>query len=234
MKDTILGKIAERKLSMHSKYYFWARVAALVVVSLAMFLVSIFIFNFILFSIRISSNDAFLAFGPRGWQAFLAFFPWDLLAFDAVLVGVLLWLLRQFKFGYKNPLLYVLVLVCLFLVGAGIVVDQTTGINERFLKDAREHRLPPPLVGLYGRAERVPGPGSGVCKCLILSINGKTVMVSDAHDTATQFTLMLPPNDPRATTSNLEPGDMIFVAGERKGDTIEVFGIRKLFVEKMK
>ena len=231
LKEKVLGKIQAKKLSMHPKYYFWMRVAALVVVSILVLLISVFIFNFLLFSIRISSSDAFLGFGLRGWQAFLAFFPWDLLAVDAVLVAVLLWLLRQFKFGYKNPMLYVLLGICVLTVGAGIAVDQTTGINERFLKDAHEHRLPPPLIGLYGRAERMPGPGNGVCRCMIISIDGRTLIVSDLKASTTPFTLMLPPNDPRATTSNLQAGDVIFVAGERAGETINVFGIRKLFRE---
>jgi len=228
LKEKVLGRIQSKKLSMHPKYYFWLRVAALVVVSLLVLLISIFIFNFLLFSVRISSNDAFLGFGPRGWQAFLTFFPWDLLAVDAVLVAVLLWLLRQFKFGYKNPMLYVLLGICVLTVGAGVVVDQTTGINERFLKDAHEHRLPPPLVGLYGRADRMPGPGSGVCRCVIVAAEGNTLTLADLRATSTQFMVTLPLNDPRATSSMLKAGDMVFVAGERRGEVIEVYGIRPL------
>src|SRR4051812_6361492 len=86
MQEKVLGKIHARELSMHPRYYFVLRVAALVLVALGILFISVFIFNFLLFSIRINSQDTFLAFGPRGWGAFLVFFPWDLFAIDAVLV----------------------------------------------------------------------------------------------------------------------------------------------------
>jgi hypothetical protein len=158
IKNAILEKIGSSELHMHSKYYFYLRIVALVAVSAATFLVSIFILNFILFSIRINSDEQFLFMGPIGWGAFVQFFPWHLLALDVVLVGALLWLLRQFKFGYRSPLLFLLLGIFFFTLGAGFVVDRTTGINEHFLREAEGRRLAPPFGDAY-RGVRHERPG---------------------------------------------------------------------------
>jgi len=229
IKETILESIRARKIGMHSKNYFYLRIAALVVVSTLVLLISIFILNFLLFSVRVSSQDVFLSFGPRGWSAFLAFFPWELLAIDAVLVGVLLLLLRQFKFGYKSPLLYMLGgLVALTLV-AGFALDRTTGLNEHFLRQADEHRLPGAFGDFYGHARRPPPPGSGFCRhCTIVAIEGNVLTVEEVRSEGTTTrTILLPPNDPNATTSMLKVGDVIFVAGDTSPDgNIRAFGVR--------
>ncbi len=231
MKDSVLGKITAGTVKMHPRYYFMLRVAALVVVSIAILLITIFIFNFLLFSIRINSSGSYLFFGPRGWGAFLAFFPWDLFAIDVVLVGVLLWLMRQFKFGYKSPILYVVLLLILVTIAAGAIIDRATDLNDRFLRAADDNHLPGPANMFYVSAHRLPPPGQGVCRCMIISINGKMLIVSDLRATSTQFGVALPDNDPRATTSGLEPGDAVFIAGEREGGGIEAFGVHKIYLE---
>jgi hypothetical protein len=229
MKDAILGKIESGSLKMHPKYYFVLRVAALVLVSIAIFLITVFLCNFLLFSIRINSSDSYLYFGPRGWGAFLAFFPWDLFAIDVVLVGVLLWLMRQFKFGYKSPMLYIVLFLIVVTVAAGAAIDRVTDINDRFLNDADHNRLPGPVNVFYVNAHRLPPPGQGVCKCVVVSAGNGTLRVYDLRASTTPFTVTLPLNDPRATTSGLEPGDTIFIAGERVGSTIDAFGVRKIY-----
>lgn len=230
IKDSILGKIRAHEVGMHPRYYFMLRVAALAVVSVATLVVSIFILNFLLFSIRINSQDVFLAFGPRGLGAFLAFFPWDLLAVDVALIAILLWLLRQFKFGYKSPLLYVLLGVIGLIVGFGFALDRETGFNDHFLREADEHHLPFPVGDFYGRARRLPPPGSGVCRaCTIVEIRGNILTVTDTRGPSTTVrTVVLPPNDPRATTTSLHVGDVIFIAGQEDEGAIRAFGIHDM------
>src|SRR6185503_9289372 len=228
MKDAILRKINAKELSMHPRYYFALRVAALVAVSIGVLLVSVFICNFLLFSIRVNSADSYLYFGLRGWGAFLSFFPWDLFTIDVLLVGTLLWLLRQFKFGYKSPMLYIVLGLILITVAAGAFLDRATDINDRALRAADDDRLPGLLDMFYGTARRMPPPGHGVCKCVIVSIQNGMLTLVDLRDASTTFTAVMPQDDPRATTSGLEPGDVIFVAGDRGSTTVHAFGIRKL------
>jgi hypothetical protein len=73
-KEPLMHKIEAQEISMRPKIYFTLQIAALVFVALATLVVSIIIFNFILFSIRINSHDSLLYFGSRGFEAFLSFF----------------------------------------------------------------------------------------------------------------------------------------------------------------
>lgn len=158
IKETILEKISSKEISMRPRYYYWARMFLLGAVSVGIFITSTFILNFILFNIRINSQEDLLFFGVRGWGAFLYFFPWTLLLIDAVLVLALLALLRQFSFGYKNPLLFLLLVMVALIGSVGLFIDRATGINERFMRAAEERRLPPPLHQFYGGVHHGPPP----------------------------------------------------------------------------
>ncbi len=227
LKDRILEKIATHEISMRPKLFFTLKLVALVVVAFFAVSISIFILNFMLFSIRINSHDALLGFGPRGLEAFVRFFPWPFLAVDAVLVLALQSLLRQFRFGYKTPALYLLVGLILSTVLLGFVVDRGTGFNDDVLGRADRHELMWPIGEFYEHARMPPPPGSGVCKCTVVSINGTTLTVQDTRSTTT-LTVLLPQDDPHATTTNLKVGDVVFIAGDIKGDVLYAFGLHPI------
>lgn len=225
-KEQILQKIRSQEISMRPKLYFTLQLAALAVVAFLILVLSVFIFNFLLFTIRINSHDALLGFGPRGLVAFLRFFPWELLVLDVALIVGLQWMLRTFKFGYKTPAVYLL----LGLLGAsmtlGYVLDRETVLNDHFLDEADHHHMGP-FGDLYGHARRPLPPGEGVCRCIIVGIDGPTLTVQDSRSTTT-LKVLLPPNDPRATSTGLEIGDIIFVAGDLDQGDIRAFGIHRL------
>lgn len=226
IKDKILTDIKSGEITMRPKIYFTLKIAALVLGTFAVVVISIFIFNFILFTIRISGQDNLLGFGPRGWEVFVRHFPWHLLVLDVALIIGLQWLLRQFKFGYKIPILYLLLgLLCITSV-AGFALDRGTPFNDR-LYQMRGQGLPPPLGGFYGRANRPPPLGGGVCRCTIMAISGNVLTVQDNRSTST-LSVILPANDPRATTTSLKVGDMVLVAGDQKDGVINAFGVRKI------
>lgn len=226
IKDFILRKINTKELSMRPKLYFTLKIVAVAMLAALVLLVSIFILNFILFSIRINSHDVLLGFGPRGWSAFFHFFPWPLLALDAVFIALLGFLLRTFRFGYKTPVLYLLVGLLAGSAILGFVVDRGTGMNERFLRDSDSRRMHPPFGDIYGHARRPLPPGSGFFSGTIESIEGNIIMVRDAKSTTT-LKVILPENSTSATTTGLTVGDTVFGAGDMKDGAIEAFGIRK-------
>ena len=133
---------------MRPRAYFVLQVAALVFLGLVVLLVSVFIFNFILFSIRINRTDLLLGHGPRGWGAFIRFFPWTLLIIDVALIALLEWLLRQFRFGNKVPVLYLLAGLLLATAVVGLVVDRGTPLNDDLFQ--MRHGLLPPFGDVYG------------------------------------------------------------------------------------
>lgn len=226
IKDYILRKINTKELSMRPKLFFTLKIVAVAMLAALVLLVSIFILNFILFSIRINSHDALLGFGPRGWSAFAHFFPWPLLILDIIFVTLLGFLLRKFRFGYKTPVLYLLVALLGGSAVLGFVVDRGTGMNERFLRNSDERKGPPPFGDIYGHARRPLPPGSGLFSGVIESIDGRTLFVKDARSTTT-LKVILQENNTRATTTGLAVGDMVFGAGEMKEGVMEAYGVRK-------
>jgi hypothetical protein len=147
LKKKILDEIAAGKVYMRPRAYFVVQMTALVVVALAALVVSIFIFNFIAFSIRLNRADMLIGLGPQGWLTFLTFFPWTMLALDVLLVFVLEWLVRRFSWGYKVPMLYLLAGLLALTVFTGIAIDRATPLNDRLW---HVHRgLPSPLRDIY-------------------------------------------------------------------------------------
>lgn len=226
LKQQILENIRSGKVSMRPKLHFTLTVLATVFVSVAVLAVSVFIFNFILFSIRINHHDTLLEFGSNGLVAFLFFFPWLLLVIDIALIALLEWLLRRFKFGYKIPVLYLLLAIIAVTGVTGLALDRGTSFNERMIE--RTHRLPPPVGQFYDGARKPWKKGSGFCHCEILSIDANTMIVSDLRKGTTTLTVVFPMQDDRATTTDLDVGDVILIAGKEKDGTIHAFGVRKL------
>lgn len=227
LRDRIMSQIKSEHISMRPRVYFTLQIAAIALVAFLVLLLSVFIFNFILFSIRINSHDAFLGFGPRGIVAFLMFFPWPLLVLDAALIFVLEWLLRTFKFGYRLPIVYVLGAILAITFVTGFALDRGTFLNDHLMERAEgEHHLPPPFNALYGGARRPPH--DGICRCTITEMGTGTLTVEDHRRGATTtLTVLLPVNDLRATSTGLHVGDVVIVAGDRDGTTIRAFGVRK-------
>jgi hypothetical protein len=95
------------------------------------------------------------------------------------------------------------------------------------LFEGREH-LPSPFRGLYEGAHHQLPPGSGICRCTILSIDGNKLTVEDTRDATTTLTVVLPADDGRATTTGLKIGDTVFIAGHEEDGVFEAFGLRKV------
>ena len=112
-------------------------------------------------------------------------------------------------------------------LATGFALDRGTYFNDNMMERAEgEHHLPPPFNALYGGARRPPH--DGVCRCVITEIGAGTLTVEDYRRGATTtLTVILPTDDARATSTDLEIGDLVMVAGDRDGDVIRAFGVRK-------
>ncbi len=230
LKDKLMKDIESGKVAMTPRLYFTARLAALFTVSALILVITVFIVNFIFFSIRINGDETLLRFGPRGLGAFLWFFPWHLAVLDVALVVFLQYLLRRFSFGYRIPVLY---LVGALIVGAGLIgfaLDRGTPFNDRMHE--KRMGLPPGPRGLYDDVARKHRQGGGICRCEILAIEGNVLTVEDTRPVAeggatSTLTVILPLDSRRATTSDLSVGDIVFIAGEEEDGVINAFGVRK-------
>jgi hypothetical protein len=230
LKDKLLRDIHAGTLSMRPRVYFVLLTLGTMLASLVIITATVLIVNFILFGIRIGSHDALLGFGPQGIGFFLWIFPWHMLVLDVVFIGLLIWLLRQFRIGYAIPVLYLVIGLVLASTALGFVIDRGTFVNDR-LHEGRL-RLPPPLGALYGEFGKQKPRGSGICRCTIESIQGNTITLIDTRDATTTLTVALPERSLYVSTSSLKVGDVVYVAGVEKDGLIQAFGLRKVDAEK--
>ncbi len=230
LKDKILKEIKAGEVAMTPRAYFTLKMVALAVLSFGVFLTSAFLFNFIVFGIRMSGQDALLGFGLSGWRAFLHFFPWPLLMLDALFIFLLQKLLREFRVGYSVPILYLVGGLLGVALLTGFAFALATPLNERLHE--RRGNLPPPMRALYDGAHRGGREGDGFCRCTILAIDGTTLTVEDTRPVSeggatSTLTVVLPLDNRRATTTGLAVGDVVFIAGEEADGVIKAFGVRK-------
>ena len=153
MRDRVLGRIRSGEISMRSKTFFIVKLIALIFSALLALVISVLIFTFIFFTLRVNIHNSFAFMGPRTIFFLLHFFPWYLLILDVALIALTEWLMRDFKFAYRSPLLYVLLLAFALVLALGLFIDRATDFNDRMLQHAHDHRLPPPINGMYEHAQ---------------------------------------------------------------------------------
>lgn len=158
MKDHILARIREGSVHARSKYYFYAKVALVVCVALLALIISMFIFNFILFSIFAEHRAPLLHYGPSGYWLFIQLFPWPLFVIDLALLFILQHLMRMFEFVYRKPVVYLLVLTLLGSGVCGFFLFAHTNINARIEQEAHHGHLPPPVRDFFDDAHLPPPP----------------------------------------------------------------------------
>lgn len=227
MQEKVLAAIAEQRVAMRPKLYFTAKIMLLAVVAVVVLVLSIAIVNFMLFGIRLNSHETLLGFGPRGFWLFFLRFPWALLIFDIGAIALLSYLMRQFRFGYRTPFIYILLALAVTSAALGFVVDRGTPFNDQLYEQARVQRLPPPFAGIYSGMRREWDEREGMCHCTVLSIDDDTLIVADVRDADTQYTVVFPPDEAFATTSGVSVGDTVLIAGDvDESGVIHAFGLR--------
>ena len=223
METRVLDRIRTEDLSVHSKAYFYGRVAFAVVVSCVVFCVSAFLFDYILYILAASGRSLLLGFGPHGLLFFFEAFPWWVLVGDVVFIFLLERMLRQFKFAYRSPTLYI--------VGGLIVVSALAGFGLSYVTDfgryipADGNMQAAPVGALFNNARRAPLPDRGVCRCTITAVGDGQLSVIDTENADLALTVILPANDPHVHSDGLQIGDKVFIAGTLQGATLYAFGL---------
>lgn len=230
IQEKILENIRTEKIHMRPKFYFTLVFIALVLVSVFVFCITAFIFSYIVFSVRASSDLFLLGFGFRGFILFLLFFPWVYVILNIILICLLEWLVRRFSFGYKHSIVLVFAVITVVLLSVSLLVeyfDTQKKIHYGIEKVAHEQKMPL-IRDMYTKLRRPPQHGRGLCRCVVVGIDGNTLTLVDDDPnigTTTMVKILLPDN---YSTSTLQVGDNVFVVGEVRDGQIHAFGIREM------
>lgn len=223
--DKVLEKIEKGQISPHSKSYFRMRVILSVLLILAIAAVSVVLFSFIAFSIRVSDQATLLGFGLSGVILFLMIFPWKLLILDLVLVALLGYNLRAFKFGYSHPLIYIILILLVTIFVCGYIIDRETDIHRNLLKQADTNNLPF-FNEEYRNIRRPPPGGHGFFLGTISDINDDMFIVELDNPTGFGTTSEVQVYISTTTGGVMKIGDRIFINGKRMGNSINASNIK--------
>lgn len=231
--EAVQAQIRAGRLRMHSSAYFIARAVLLVILLMGVFVFSTIIVNFILLTIHLQGHHALLNFGPRGWLAFLTFFPWPLFLIDLLLIGGSIALIRTFRFGYSRSVLALLGGTAFAVIVLGFCIEEYTGINGALIEEGDRVALPEPLQTFVVSLSTPPPFRQGVCRCEVVDILPDNRIIARDVRNGAPLTIVVPEGFGTSTTHTLTVGDIIYIAGDYDedndaDDSIRIFGITKM------
>ena len=196
---------------MRPRIYFVARACITIVSGVLIFLLSVGIANYILFSIRASHHTPLLSMGVQGIGLFLLFFPWWLLFFDVLCFAILQRMVQKFPIGYKNPLIYTLGVGIIGILGLAFVIDISRA-GDRMLHQGHIRNMPL-LFDAYEYAQSTSNPENGVCPCVVKVVGPTFVIMTETvqYGSGRDIPVLLPVN---TATSSIHSGDTLFLIGE--------------------
>ncbi len=222
-----MAKIEHNELHMRSRSFFIFKIAGVILLSLAVCIITILIGNLVFFTLRLNGHEALLGLGSHGLTLFITVFPWWLVVLDFIFIFLLECLLRQFRFGYRSPALYIFLMLILIAALGGAGIDRGTSLNDGLLHRADQGRLPAPIGALYQGSRHAPPPGSGVYRGFVVSIATSTISISDFDRQGTPRTVLIPEQGP-AAHAVFAIGEAVLVVGRNDNGTIRAIDIHPI------
>ncbi|MFH0712361.1 MAG: hypothetical protein V2A55_00665 [Candidatus Jorgensenbacteria bacterium] len=222
IKESIVAKIKSGEVRMRPRWHFILETLLVIVGIMIVVLALLYLVSFSLFILRQNGVWFVTAFGSRGIGRFFASLPWIIILSGVVFVAILEILARRYSFVYRKPLLYSLIGIVVIVSAGGFFVSRV-GIHEKFFRLAEEKRLPigGALYERYGMRDfEDVYPGTFVATTTegfqLTGPDGKT------------FTVKLSPRTRFPFGAEFVSGDNVVVLGDREGDVIDAFGVRRI------
>jgi hypothetical protein len=221
IKELVLDKIKKGEVKMRPKAHFILKTILALSVAVVLVLFVLYLTSFISFSFKAGGIGVLPGFGSRGLGSLFSAMPWPLILIAAVLIFVLEILVRRFAFSYRQPILYS-VLAIVLVVSLGSFAVNKTYLHPALFQRAQENRLP-----LAGGLYRDFGlPKSQDMNRGIVSEITESGFYFKANGEALNVIVSAETRFPKG--AGIKEGELVMVLGERKGDTIQAFGISKI------
>ncbi len=236
LKKNILDKINKGELKMKPKVYFTVKAIFVLIVIIVAIISMSFLISFAVFSIKESSRLFLLGFGSIGVWTFLTTFPWFLLIIEIVSLFLVDILLTHFKFAYKTPFIYLIIITSIFVVFVSVFISATP-IHETLYQEVIEQRLPA-LKTMYINIKRPPNK-RGVFRGVVTSIDDDMFTIysydEDKDDDDGHWTVFIPKSKLKYVLSSINIGDLILTACSKEKDgRCYVYGIKNFGLPKVK
>lgn len=228
IEDAVLRKIEDGDVKMTPKSYFIVKAVLLVLCVFCIFVFSVILVSFIIFSLNTRGDLFLLGFGARGIVKFILMFPWFLLSIDALLIILLDYLIRRFRFGYHSPIIYLFLSTLVFVTAFSYLVNFTS-IHSRLSGFAKRNHVP--LAGsMYDDINR-SRRGEGIYRGVVTSVGDNYIILkhSDFDSDAPEDELKIMAPDGLDPRSFIHPGEEVYIAGDiASGTVITPYGMHKI------
>jgi len=125
LENSIMGKIKTGQIKIKSRYIFLAEKLGLGTAFALSVLLSILLFNLILFYLKETDNLKYLSFGKFGVFAFLESFPYLLVVAFVLLIGLSGYLITKSDVSYKKPFGYMAAGLAILIMVVGAILTYT-------------------------------------------------------------------------------------------------------------
>jgi len=141
LENSIMGKIKKGQIKIRSKYVFIAEKIGLGTAFALSVLLSVLLFNLILFYLKETDNLKYLSFGKFGVFAFLESFPYLLVIAFVLLIVLSGYLITKSDVSYKKPFGYLAAGLVVFIMVLGGFLTYTN-LAHSFEIQARGGNVP--------------------------------------------------------------------------------------------
>ncbi len=221
IKEKVLSAIKSGQVAMRPRWHFVLKAVLAIAGGIILMLALLSLVSFMIFISRETGAWFVPIFGFRGLHVFLFSLPWLLLFFLIVFILALEMLVRRYEFAYRKPLLYSAFGIVGFVFIGGFVVAQTSFHRRMFLY-AEQRRLPiaGPLYRRFGEA-----PPANVYRGKVTERMPDQFRMKSHRE---MFQVLITPETRLPYGTDFGDGDVVVVFGDRDGNVIKAFGIRKL------
>lgn len=222
--DKIIGTIKNGKAKMHSRAYFVAQAALVVLGAIMLFCLILFIATFIIFALQ--QNGGFFAanFGPAGWEVFFVSLPWTIFLLSLVLLLILWILLRRYPVVYHQPFLYTLLLLIVVISIVAIFLFPSS-IHGGIFRYASRNQMP--VISNVYKFETAPPGGAGIYRGLVVARATSSFILENAAGQTS--TILVKPGDASSELGAADPGDYVIIFGHGVATaTIQASGVETI------
>ncbi len=139
--NDILEKIESGELKKKSRRQFLLQTALAALGTALLLMAAIFLISFV-FELLVSQSFSFFPYaGKQGFGFYLEMFPWIPVFGGILLIVILGFMLQQYSFVYRQPLVYLLLGIIAVLAAATFVLH-VTSFHDRLYHFSAQHRLP--------------------------------------------------------------------------------------------
>ncbi len=220
--DNVLKKIETGEVKMKPRWYFVLRGILFLMLIIIGLLMTLYLVSFVLFVLHYTGVWFMPVFGIKGIKVYLLSIPWMLVVVGLFFIVLLEFMVKQYAFAYKRPLIYSLLgILVLILFGSFFVFR--AGFHQDFFRRAYENKL---LFASHMYRQFGLRKFRDIHRGIIKEIRDEGFIIENYLG---ENLLVIVSSETRLPSGIIfDIGDNVVVLGERDDSVVKAFGVRKI------